>query len=496
MIKKFDKFLEEVSIEGNPGIPSEGGKQEGDVDYLKNMERDARAKYGAGAGENPGPHIGRIMGLVEQSSRLIIPHKEALEQLAEKVIRNEFGDILDGVDLDIKFAESGDDVAKFMGEEDEEEEDEEKMQEIKDKDLINKIHKAKLANVLIQGEAKNTKHILNLPEVKEEIDIIFGNNSDRILKIWNDITKLAERLDWLIPVDAKANMMENQPGGMAGAVKVDWVKKEKKEEEEEEELDIDKIIGSDEDEVEEDMDVEYTPTIKARGIDFPMLLHEAVKGILELIASIYQPGEGASEKEMSDARTVKFNVSTFQDEAEDFRTGPEVASALRDFINESPRASYSRVMRLYVYGKMLDPNYMTEEQFLKLFRGILNGSSDARTKVDQIVNEIVSELKEYESGEVIGHDDKDDDSGLDYDALGMTKPDESEQSDYDREDLDSMSEKDLLALMDDALDSGNTKRMEDIGSVLKQFYNESITTQIYLKELNMIKENHQYRNKK
>jgi len=59
-----------------------------------------------------------------------------------------------------------------------------------------------------------------------------------------------------------------------------------------------------------------------------------------------------------------------------------------------------------------------------------------------------------------------------------------------------MSEKDLLALMDDALDSGNTKRMEDIGSVLKQFYNESITTQIYLKELNMIKENHQYRNKK
>jgi hypothetical protein len=50
--------------------------------------------------------------------------------------------------------------------------------------------------------------------------------------------------------------------------------------------------------------------------------------------------------------------------------------------------------------------------------------------------------------------------------------------------------------MDDALDSGNTKRMEDIGSVLKQFYNESITTQIYLKELNMIKENHQYRNKK
>jgi hypothetical protein len=153
-------------------------------------------------------------------------------------------------------------------------------------------------------------------------------------------------------------------------------------------------------------------------------------------------------------------------------------------------------MRLYVYGKMLDPNYMTEEQFLKLFRGILNGSSDARTKVDQIVNEIVSELKEYESGEVIGHDDKDDDSGLYYDALGMTKPDESEQSDYDREDLDSMSEKDLLALMDDALDSGNTKRMEDIGSVLKQFYNESITTQIYLKELNMIKENHQYRNKK
>jgi len=93
------------------------------------------------------------------------------------------------------------------------------------------------------------------------------------------------------------------------------------------------------------------PVIKARGIDFPMLLHETVKGIYELIASVSQPGLDASEEEIKKAQTVKLNVSSFMDEAEDFRTGPEIASDFRDFINENPDSSYSPNIRAFVLVK-------------------------------------------------------------------------------------------------------------------------------------------------
>lgn len=497
MIKKYKKFLEEVTIKGNPGIPGEGDSQEGDKDYLNDMERSARNKYNAPEEKNPMETLFKIMNLTKQSSEMIEPHKEELEKLAEDIIRDEFGDILDGVRLDIKFAKDGEEVSNFMKQEKNEEEEAPKMQEITDKSLINKIHKAKLANVLTQGEAKNTKHILNLPESKESIQEIFGNDFDKIMNIWNDITEAAETLDWLIPIERKADMMENAPQGMAGAVKVDWEKKdEETQDEKEQEVDVDKLLSNDEEASEEqETDNEYTPVVKARGIDFPMLLHETVKGILELIAAVYQPDEGATPKEIEDAKTVKYNVSSSMDEAEDFRTGPEIAADLRDFINESPKSDYSNVMRLYVYGKILDPNYMSEEEFLKLFRGMLNETNEARIKIDKIVEEIVEELKSYEMGEVLGHeeDDKEYSGDIDYDSLGI-KP--SKEDNIDKEDLSELSEKELLALMDDALDSGDAKRMQEIGNVLSKFHNESLTTQIYLRELETIKENQKYRNKK
>lgn len=488
-MKNFAKFLEEVTIKGNPAIPGEGDKQTGDKDYLSDVERRAKDRLGITGRENPMQFGGRIMQLVSKSQRLTNGKESELEALALQVIQSNFGDILEGVRLDIKLVNSGQDVANFMQEESEDsEQDLPNFKEITDPELIKKIHKAKVGNNIIQGEAKNTKHILHTDEVKEGLRDIFGENSDDIFQTWDEISKLANKMDWIIPIEVKSRMMEEAPQGMAGAVKVDWEKSEKEEESEEDFVNrILQDLSSGDDPNEEDVEdfqeeiSGTTPVIKARGIDFPMLLHETVKGIYELIAAVSQPGLDASPEEIKQAETIKLNVSSFADEAEDFRTGPEIAADFRDFINENPDSSYSPNMRAFVFGKMMDESYMNADEFLELFRGILNKTQQAIQKVDSIISEIVEELKKYELGEVIGHEEEPED-GIDYDALGLNKPEE-EPKDID---YSKLTQREIQSLIDDALDKGE---FDEVGK-LSQYLKEG--KEIYLKELKIIKENHQH----
>ena len=74
------------------------------------------------------------------------------------------------------------------------------------------------------------------------------------------------------------------------------------------------------------------PVIKARGIDFPMLLHETVKGIYELLSA-----PGLPEEE-SVAQTVLMNTG-LSDEPEDWKYGPRIANDFFAFLNEKSELS-------------------------------------------------------------------------------------------------------------------------------------------------------------
>lgn len=470
-MKNFNKFLEEITIKGNPGVPSEGERQPGDTNYLSNIETRAKDRLGLTGREHPSQFGPRMMQLLQTSLQMTRGKETELEKLATDVILDNFSDILQGVNLDIKLVKSGQEVADFMQEESDEQPEMPNFREITDPELIRRIHKAKLANVIIQGEAKNTKSILHKEEVKESIDEIFGQRGPEIFRTWDELSKLADKMDWIIPINIKADMMERAPQGMAGAVKVDWQPKEEKDEKEKKETEK-------ETQSEIQQEEEYwTPTIKARGIDFPMLLHEAVKGIFELIASISQPGMDADEKEIEMAQTVKINVSSFEDEAEDFRTGPEIAADFRDFINENNDSSYTPNMRAFIFGKMMDPNYMTSEEFLKLFRGILNKTQEARKKIDSIIDEVIKEFKSYELGEALPDNSNEYELSNDDFEMPIEKEDEPIEIDYSE-----LTQRRLQELIDDALDSGDYDEVKKLSEFLKE------GKQIYLNELQRINE--------
>jgi hypothetical protein len=554
-MKSFQDFVnEEARLKGNIGVPEE---------KLKEIERKAEQEKGIRIDDprQAGQMGGQIMGLVNRSRQLMFSGKskdeckeieEKLVDLAKLVINTEYADILQNVELDIQlvpFGEVADEVEDIrdiqqrpseaeqrrQSEELEDEEKEEKKEESTDKkknffdnlfgskpkkekeDFLKSeeyklgVDVAKLVNAIGQGEAKNTKNILHSDVVKNGLREIFGRNADEIFKVWDDTSKIADKLDWLIPIEVKAEMMANRMGGMAGAVQVSWPEAENSKKEEEgngedcpscqDAEDILKNIeeGGDLDDNKEEISELLSngnPKIKAVGVDFPMLLHETVKGIYQLIGAAWLPSTEASEKDIKKAEIFKTATSSFEDEAEDFRYGPYLAAALRDFINTCPNVDRYPNIREYVWGDMC---YMAQtkegkKQFLELFKGILEKTDKAKKKITEMISDIIDRIKEYEISQI----DEPQQTQYSEPEPEMDGPEEEDEieklirstqqepvSVEGEVDYSTLSRKQLDVELNDALDRGDKKALDAISKELQK-RNESVMLQIYGEEIQKI----------
>ena len=552
-MKSFNDFInEEAKLKGNIGVPEE---------KLKEIERKAEQEKGIRIDDQrqAGQMGGQIMNLIGRSRDLMFRGKskaeceeieEKLVDLAKLVINTEYADILQNVELDIKlvpFGQVADELEDIQdiqqrpseaeqrrqAEELDDEEKEEKKEESGDKkkDFFNNlfgskpkkekedflkseeyklgVDVAKLVNAIGQGEAKNTKHILHSDIVKNGLRDIFGRNAEELFKIWNDTSKVADKLDWLIPIEVKAQMMANQMGGMAGAVQVSWPEAEENKGEEEQDekedcpscKDAEDILknieeGGDLDNNKEEISELLSngnPKITAVGVDFPMLLHETVKGIYQLIGSAWLPAMGASEKDIKKAKIVKTATSSFEDESEDFRYGPYLAGTLRDFINTCPNVDRYPNIREYVWGDMC---YMAQtkegkKQFLELFKGILEKTDKAKKQITEMINDIIDRIKEYEISQI------DEPQAPEYSEPEpeMEEPDGEDEIEKlirstqqepvaveGEVDYSTLSRKQLDGELNDALDRGDKKALDAISKELQK-RNESVMLQIYGEEI-------------
>jgi hypothetical protein len=234
-----------------------------------------------------------------------------------------------------------------------------------------------------------------------------------------------------------------------------------------------------------------TPVIRARGIDFVMLIHETVKGIYELITSRGIP----EDTEL--ASNVFLNTETFEDEAEDFKYGPQIAADLRDFINANRKTDSYPNVREFVFGKMME---MDAESFLKLMKGVLMKTPESRSQIDRFIDEVISELEGYDKevskwemeqkfADKPEETPEEDETGL---APAGEEEDEIEKlkrATAEREqDYASMSPREINDLIDQALDEGDFERVRMLSGYLPK---ES--AQIYLRELERINEMHSRR---
>jgi hypothetical protein len=578
-LKDYSQFLkEEVDLsKGNKGIPS---------DFMRNAEAEATKNLGVSI-DKPGPT--QIGSLMSQSTRFITTQGldtssenyaqdlenryKKLEDLAKKVILDEYGAILETsekpVELLIKLIrpsesvigelpklgqkteisedkpdfeeeedqekqedqysqesqededhdpesqdEEEDDFFKFFGDESQEEEEEheeEDSEEITNKDVAFAIDKTKILNMITQGEGKATKDIIKLSEtVSNGLMEIFGDSYRTILDIWSKTSDEADKLDWNIPVGQKQQLFKELPGGIAGAVDLAWESLDNKQYKFKllkENSEFNKIV------------------IRAYGVDFPMLIHETVKGIYMLLQS------SAIKSNPELAEEIKRATSSYRDEAQDFRYGPLAQAMFRDFINKFDDANKYPNMKEKVYAILAADKRrggkFTDEEFLKITKDIFSSfdkveesgkvkfvinsdrfnESFAKQKIEDIIreandieDEYQEELRKWELEQQFGASDYDDDKKDDED---YPQPEKEEESDIDRlvrqslekpeeqteeQDLANLTQRELQELIDDALDREDYAEVKKLSAYLEN-------ANIYLKELERIFEFKKYERK-
>jgi hypothetical protein len=460
MLKKYTKFLKEASIEGNPAVP--GG-------YKSGIEREEQQRMGVRSGDR-GQEMqvgGQLMQDLRRSQQLTSGKEGELSKLAADLISSIYSDLLKRyeIELDIKLVKPRD-VKDFMDEAEESEPDMESFREITDEDVKNEIHKRKIANLLIQGKAKGIKELLDSSIVQDGVREIFGERGEEIITIWKRMADSADKLDWLADPQQRAAMMEVNPEGFAGASYVAWKPKEESQEEEEE---YKEWTGeeSEEDMFDMEMDeLKTTPVIKAVGVDFPMLLHETVKGIYELLSA-----PGLPEEE-SVAQTVLMNTG-LSDEPEDWKYGPRIAKDLTAFLNENERIDEIPNLREEFFRTLLDRETMETKDFLELVKGILMKTPEARAKVDSMIDDLINDLdyegqmKRYEE-EMKDYERKMKEWEESQKSGGSTeKPSEIEQLQKKEKEFSEMSQSEIQELIDDAIDAGDFETVKMLSQYLK-----------------------------
>jgi len=239
---------------------------------------------------------------------------------------------------------------------------------------------------------------------------------------------LADFQYWVIPDQAMG-------GQIGGTEKIKWVEVEEEEE----------IEPSLDDEEIEEKEKEMEPRIEAKAWIFPLLVHELIKGSMELAASNW--GEGHLDFE--EQKHVIDRADTIEGEIWGMRLGPGMWEKFVDCIDPK---DYS--IKQWLFHELTK---LPADKFMKFIKEILSQSG----KCSEVISHL-KELHEADSDEeledFIMGDEESFEDGLDdlmVDA-GVESPTEPTQQDEPREvDYSEMSKKEIQSLIDDALDAGD-----------------------------------------
>jgi len=167
---------------------------------------------------------------------------------------------------------------------------------------------------------------------------------------------------------------------------------------------------------EEVDDTTDPPTIKAKGLFFPILIHELLKGVYEVLGTQGLPDDPkAADMVMASQDTLPYEIW-------DLRLGPVI---WEKFMASYPEKLYDddlREIQNYLFSRF---SSLTTDEFFDVAKMIMSGSDDGKKVVAKMVDEIIEELKSQDYEDAISqYDDDDDDddddlSGL-LDGLGIS----------------------------------------------------------------------------
>ena len=339
------------------------------VDKVRTAMGDTRTIQGSNA-------LMQLMGTVGQAMQKLVmiqnQNKKQLEDLAIELVKNELG-IPDGA-MQFKAELVGQPMAAAEGmqskpEMPSEEEVEELMGDMENFNLERE--KRRFINSLIQGAAFKGGHMYNL--VKNEINDI----NPQLMNLYAVTQSLMEHAYWIFP------NMEGMAGGGGGQ------------------------MGQSE--VDEETD---PPTVKAKAVTFPLLVHELVKGVYEIFGSHGLPDDPRQQEMILNAE------DTLPSEIWDSRLGPVF---WEKFMASYPMELFDEDKKHIQHYLFMRFSSLNAEEFMRVAKMILSGDPKGQQFIQRMVDDIIKELKNQEYRDAMGDEDDDDDdlSGIDFSDLGL-----------------------------------------------------------------------------
>ena len=316
-----------------------------------------------------------MMTVGQAMQRLVMiqsQNKEELEGLAVKLVKDELG-IPDGAmqfDAELVMQPMGAaEGMKSEGEMPSEEEVEELMGDIENFNLERA--KRRFINSLIQGAAFKGGHMYNL--VKNEINEI----NPQLMNLYAVTQALMEHAYWIFPD------MEGMAGGGGGQ------------------------MGQSEFDPETD-----PPTVKARAVTFPLLVHELVKGVYEVFGTHGLPDDPRQAEMVLNAE------DSLPAEIWDSRLGPIF---WEKFVQTYPMELFDEDKKHIQHYLFMRFSSLSAEEFMRVAKMILSGDPKGQQFIQRMVDDIIKELKDQEYRDAMGDDEDDDDdlSGIDFSDLGL-----------------------------------------------------------------------------
>jgi hypothetical protein len=204
--------------------------------------------------------------------------------------------------------------------------------------------KRRFINALIQGSSKKGHYMFEL--VANELN---ERNPDIVTK-YGILMSVNDLLYWVLP----EGMIEQgmQGGSFAGKEEVD---------------------------TQTD-----PPTIKARAVFFPALIHELIKGVMEVLGTQGLPDDPRS------AEMVMNVTDTLPAEIWDLRLGPVIWEKFRAAYPEELYDDDMRHVQNYLFSRFAA---LPTKDFFKVSREILKGTDLGRNILKNMVTQIVTDLK-------------------------------------------------------------------------------------------------------
>lgn len=197
------------------------------------------------------------------------------------------------------------------------------------------VYKRRFINALIQGSAKKVNHMFHL--VDEEL-----MDMDPLLP--NYYSKLMTGADYAYLLEK-----DSRPKMIGGSVKVEFPKVEGR-----------------------------RPKITAEAVTFPVLVHEIVKGIMEVLSAHGLPQNSDLAKYVI-GKADYMNAETW-----DMRLGPPI---WEKFIESIPTEDYN--LKHYVYVELMA---LPVKEFNETMRELMMGSRSGKAKIREIITDIKEDL--------------------------------------------------------------------------------------------------------